>query len=294
MRVDVDGGWWIVDDATALSAASRSSRPLFEPCFELRARMYYARYGDVTTGRVMTDDGLYSTYVQVGTKLENRTTVQTTVSGAVCTRMNPKKSSTSKLFSFFTVRMPGSAHQSITLGWLSITYSILVCMKVTAKMLCRCSKNLSAFLLICLGTVLFLHSNANAFPLLNSDRMGGFRCRGLVPLQESEEAGCEDLAVARELPSPNVLAAACKFKIVTCMSTSCCKKRQSLGMDVLSTFGAMYSRSSGSDNDLAIRVEEGPCLGSCAMAPCVGVEHDDFVGAVALDGMTDEEFAKRA
>ncbi len=29
------------------------------------------------------------------------------------------------------------------------------------------------------------------------------------------------------------------------------------------------------------------------MAPCVAVEHDDFVGSVALDGMTDREFADR-
>lgn len=29
------------------------------------------------------------------------------------------------------------------------------------------------------------------------------------------------------------------------------------------------------------------------MAPCVAVEHDDFVGTVALEGMTDNEFVDR-
>ena len=79
-----------------------------------------------------------------------------------------------------------------------------------------------------------------------------------------------------------------KFKIITCMSTNCCQKRKSLGMDSLSTFGAMFSRAQSSK----VQVEEGPCLGSCKKAPCIGIEHEDFIGSVALDGMTDDEFVR--
>ena len=81
-----------------------------------------------------------------------------------------------------------------------------------------------------------------------------------------------------------------KFKILTCMSTACSRKRESLGMDNLSTFGAMYSRASSS----RVEVEEGPCIGSCKKAPCVSIEHEDFFGSVALEGMTADEFASDA
>jgi hypothetical protein len=81
-----------------------------------------------------------------------------------------------------------------------------------------------------------------------------------------------------------------KFKIITCMSTSCSQKRKALGMDPLSTFGAMFARAQSS----RVQVEEGPCLGSCKKAPCIAIEHDDFIGSVALEGMTDDEFALKA
>jgi len=81
-----------------------------------------------------------------------------------------------------------------------------------------------------------------------------------------------------------------KFKIVTCMSTACSRKREQLGMDSLSTYGCMYSRAKTS----RVQVEEGPCVGSCQKAPCVTVEHEDFFGSVALEGMTDDEFDKDA
>jgi hypothetical protein len=42
-----------------------------------------------------------------------------------------------------------------------------------------------------------------------------------------------------------------------------------------------------------MEVEECPCLGSCKMAPCVAIEHDDYEGTISLDGMTDSEFASR-
>ena len=78
------------------------------------------------------------------------------------------------------------------------------------------------------------------------------------------------------------------------MSTSCSKKRKDLGLDSLSTFGALYARSMKSEvGELCIPVEEGPCMGACKKAPCVAVEHEDFGGSVALEGMTDGEFSDR-
>ena len=80
-----------------------------------------------------------------------------------------------------------------------------------------------------------------------------------------------------------------QFKIITCMSTSCSRKRDELGMDSLSTFGAMYSRASSSK----VQVDEGACVGSCKDGPCIAIEHEDFIGSVSLEGMTDEEFSKK-
>lgn len=112
---------------------------------------------------------------------------------------------------------------------------------------------------------------------------------------------------------------ASKFKIVTCLSQSCNQKRKNLGMDALSTFGvsltrvfaaqllcpshdffacsthspsqALYSRAQ--ENEPSIHVEEGPCLGACKSGPCIAVSHEDFIGHVSLEGMTDIEFADR-
>jgi hypothetical protein len=81
-----------------------------------------------------------------------------------------------------------------------------------------------------------------------------------------------------------------KFKILTCMSTACCRKRTLLGTEPLETFVALFARATCTH----IQVEESPCLGSCQLAPCVGVEHEDYVGRVALEGMTNDEFAAKA
>jgi (2Fe-2S) ferredoxin len=85
--------------------------------------------------------------------------------------------------------------------------------------------------------------------------------------------------------------AAEKFKILTCCSTSCAAKRKALNMDPYATFAAFYSRTQ--DRYPAVRIEESPCLGACQQAPCVGIEHDDFVGPVSLEGMTPSEFSQR-
>ena len=83
-----------------------------------------------------------------------------------------------------------------------------------------------------------------------------------------------------------------QFKIITCMSTSCNKKRKDLNMDKLTTYAALYQRIQDSSTPM-VQLEEGPCLGSCKSAPCVAIEHEDFVGTVALEGMTDSEFPDR-
>jgi hypothetical protein len=82
-----------------------------------------------------------------------------------------------------------------------------------------------------------------------------------------------------------------KFKILTCSSTSCSQKRASHNLDQYSTFSAFYVRVKG--RAPSVRVEESPCLGSCKEAPCVGIEHDDFIGPVALTDMTESEFSVR-
>ena len=63
-------------------------------------------------------------------------------------------------------------------------------------------------------------------------------------------------------------------------------------MDPYSTFSAFYTRIKDSDFP-NVQIEETSCLGRCKFAPCVAVEHDDFVGTVALEGMTCSEFNTR-
>lgn len=83
-----------------------------------------------------------------------------------------------------------------------------------------------------------------------------------------------------------------KFKIVTCSSTSCTKKRKSMGINEFATLGSLWERKEGA-NAANVQVEESSCLGSCKLAPCVAVEHEDFVGSVGIEGMTTAEFNAR-
>ena len=83
-----------------------------------------------------------------------------------------------------------------------------------------------------------------------------------------------------------------QFTILTCTSKACSQKRTVLGMDEYATFAAMYSRKEEADAR-GVGVEESPCLGRCELAPCVAVEHDDYVGTVGLVGMTDAELNDR-
>jgi len=115
-------------------------------------------------------------------------------------------------------------------------------------------------------------------------RRGSLRCdtSRLLASQAQQEQHKEEL-------DPQVAE---KFKVITCMSTTCAKKRKVLNMDSLSTFGAMYSRIQ-EGRAPSVQVEEGPCLGACQFAPCVAVEHSDFEGSVSLEGMTPLEFEQR-
>jgi len=78
-----------------------------------------------------------------------------------------------------------------------------------------------------------------------------------------------------------------QLKIKVCASTSCSKKRKILGMDEFATFGGVYERAGTS----GVSVEESTCLGKCKMAPCVAVEHEDYIGNIGLEGMTDSELS---
>ena len=40
-------------------------------------------------------------------------------------------------------------------------------------------------------------------------------------------------------------------------------------------------------------MEETSCLGSCKKAPCGAIEHEEYEGTVALEGMDSSEFSDR-
>mmetsp|Transcript_33052 Transcript_33052/g.38277 ORF Transcript_33052/g.38277 Transcript_33052/m.38277 type:complete len:174 (-) Transcript_33052:147-668(-) len=77
--------------------------------------------------------------------------------------------------------------------------------------------------------------------------------------------------------------------IWVCGATACANRRRKLGMDEFATVGALYGRKEQAGAK-GLVVEEGSCLGRCKSAPCVAVEHEDYEGHVALEGMSDAEF----
>jgi len=106
-------------------------------------------------------------------------------------------------------------------------------------------------------------------------------------LLSEDRTSSSDIATAETAES----RIAGQFKVLTCASTSCAKKRKELGQDEYATFSELYVRAK---NTLpTMTVEESTCLGCCKAAPCVGIEHEDYDGTVALDGMTDSEFSDR-
>lgn len=83
-----------------------------------------------------------------------------------------------------------------------------------------------------------------------------------------------------------------QFKILTCSSTSCAKRTKALGLDEYALFSGLYERKENA-NAFQLIVEETSCLGCCKLGPCVGIEHEDYYGTVALEGMGPNEFSDR-
>ena len=81
-----------------------------------------------------------------------------------------------------------------------------------------------------------------------------------------------------------------QFTIKICSSTSCAKSVKAMGMDEYHILSGMYARKEGGGATL-VEVEETSCLGCCNFAPCIGIEHEDYIGTVSLDGMNANEFS---
>lgn len=83
-----------------------------------------------------------------------------------------------------------------------------------------------------------------------------------------------------------------QFKILACSSTSCAKRTQMFGLDEYALISGLYQRKEHA-NASQVTVEETSCLGCCKVGPCVGIEHEDYYGTVALEGMKPNEFSDR-
>jgi len=119
---------------------------------------------------------------------------------------------------------------------------------------------------------LFAFKTLYAFPLVVNHSQ--FHSRVVLKNAGSEEL---DSSIASQL------------KILVCSSTSCTAKRRKIGLDELATFVGLYERKEGACAS-DVEVTEASCLGRCGKAPCVGIEHEDYVGTVALEGMNPNEF----
>jgi len=143
------------------------------------------------------------------------------------------------------------------------------------------------------GVVLTLGSDSLAFipsrPTTTKLSLGERRIQSVVALQHNDQQ--TDCNVAEQRLAGYDPACAMQFKVLTCSATSCSAKRSSLGLDEYSTFSAFFERIE--DRIPEMRVEETSCLGSCKKAPCVAIEHDEYEGTVALEGMDSFEFSDR-
>lgn len=83
-----------------------------------------------------------------------------------------------------------------------------------------------------------------------------------------------------------------KFKVITCMSSACAERSATFGIDQYALYSGMYVRKE-ENGASEVQVEEGPCMGRCRFGPCITIEHEDYEGRVALEGMEDDEFAAR-
>jgi hypothetical protein len=83
-----------------------------------------------------------------------------------------------------------------------------------------------------------------------------------------------------------------QFTIQVCTSSTCSNRRRTMGQDDGFLVKALYERmeSAGAQG---LQIEESNCLGQCKKGPCVSVEHDEFEGPVALEGMNPMEFNRK-
>lgn len=80
-----------------------------------------------------------------------------------------------------------------------------------------------------------------------------------------------------------------QFTIQTCSATSCARRRKSFGLGSFATFEALWAAKEEAGAS-PVTVEECSCLGNCKRGPNVAIQHEDFLGRVGLEGMTDVEF----
>ena len=118
--------------------------------------------------------------------------------------------------------------------------------------------------------------------------------RRIAPTMKAEQTDESSSSEQLEECNLNNSGICSQFKILTCTSKACSQKRQVLQMDQYATFAALYKRKEEAGDPYSlVDVEESPCLGRCKLAPCVAVEHEDYVGTVGLVGMTDSELNDR-
>lgn len=79
--------------------------------------------------------------------------------------------------------------------------------------------------------------------------------------------------------------------VKVCSSSACTRARRKFQLDEYHTLGALFSCAKSAGATPYMEFEESTCLGQCKQAPVVGVEHEDYVGCVSLEGMRDSEFA---
>lgn len=88
---------------------------------------------------------------------------------------------------------------------------------------------------------------------------------------------------------------ASQFTVRVCTSSNCSRRLAQAGLDQYQILGEMYGRAADAGVHESMVVEEGTCQGgrNCKRGPCVAVQHRDFDGNVALEGMTGPEFDAR-
>jgi hypothetical protein len=133
---------------------------------------------------------------------------------------------------------------------------------------------------------------------IESPKMTMHRFSSKSPHDDTGSDESDDDVQLQHMNHPSLLTedeveVARQFKIVTCSASSCTAMRKKLLLDEYATFSLLYERLVQNELLQIMPIEETSCLGSCAMAPCVAIEHEDYDGTVALYGMSPSEFQLR-